>query len=154
LDFGVIKAPNKEPKAQKEVRRKTMAKQTTYSGMVGDWQKLHEMLAANSAEIPQVEPFRTKLGAMLTQALEITKRQAGLKAEKQEMSKQLRKLASDGQRLANALRVLLKEHYGIHDEKLAAYGLQPFRGRPRKDASTPQETEPATPTTVHPSTTT
>ena len=130
-----------------------MAKQTTYTGMVGDWQQLHELLAANSAEIPQVEPFRTKLGAMVTQALDITKRQAGLKAEKQEMSKQLRKLAEDAQRLASAVRVLLKEHYGIRDEKLAAYGLQPFRGRPRKAVPAPQETEPATPPAAqHPTT--
>jgi 2C-methyl-D-erythritol 2,4-cyclodiphosphate synthase len=153
LDFGVIKAPNQEPKAQKEVRRKTMAKQTTYTGMVGDWQTLHELLTANSAEIPQVEPFRTKLGAMLAQAMDITRRQAGLKAEKQEMSKQLRKLAGDGQRLASAVRILLKEHYGIRDEKLSAYGLQPFRGRPRKAVPAPQETEPATPPTPqHPTT--
>ena len=80
LDFGVIKTPDKEPKAQKEVRRKTMAKQTTYTGMLGDWQGLLELLAANSAEIPQVEPYRTKLGALLAQALEVTQRQAGLKA--------------------------------------------------------------------------
>ena len=145
MDFGVIKAPNKEPKAQKEVRRKTMAKQTTYSGMVGDWQKLHEMLEANSAEIPQVEPFRTKLGTMLTQALDITKRQAGLKAEKQEMSKQLRKITTDGQRLASAVRFLIKEHYGTRDEKLTAYGMQPFRGRPRKTGDpAPLPTKPPT----------
>jgi hypothetical protein len=128
-----------------------MAKQTTYTGMVGDWQQLHELLTANSAEIPQVEPFRAKLGTILTQALDITQRQAGLKAEKQEMSKQLRKLAVDGQRLANAVRVLIKEHYGIRDEKLAAYGLQPFRGRKPKEDPTPQE--PATPPTAHPTTT-
>lgn len=128
-----------------------MAKQTTYTGIVGDWQKLHELLTANSAEIPQVEPFRAKLGTMLTQALDITKRQATLKAEKQEMSKQLRKLAADGQRLANALRTLLKEHYGIRDEKLAAYGLQPFRGRKPKES--PEEPETPTPTTEHPPTT-
>jgi hypothetical protein len=130
-----------------------MAKQTTYTGMVGDWQKLFELLEANSTEIPQVEPFRTKLGTMLTQALDLTKRQAGLRAEKQEMSKQLRKLTSDGQRLASAVRVLLKEHYGIRDEKLAAYGLQPFRGRLRKaDPATPEPGTP-TPPTAHPPTT-
>ncbi|MEO6194734.1 MAG: hypothetical protein ABIS20_17110 [Thermoanaerobaculia bacterium] len=130
-----------------------MAKQTTYTGMVGDWQTLHELLTANSTEIPQVEPFRAKLGTMLTQALAITQRQANLKAEKQETSKQLRKLAGDGQRLASAVRVLLKEHYGIRDEKLTAYGLQPFRGRTLKAAPVPQEPEtPTPPTAQHPTT--
>jgi len=120
-----------------------MAKQTTYTGMMGDWQQLLEMLAANSAEFPQIEPYRVKLGTMVTQALDVTKRQAGLKAEKQELSKQLRQLTKDGQRLASTVRVLLKEHYGIRDEKLAAFGLQPFRGRPRKPAPEPTPETPA-----------
>src|SRR4051812_43437867 len=116
-----------------------MAKQTKYTGMIGDWQTLLQTLEANSAEIPQFEPFRAKLTEMLGRALDVTKRQAGLKAEKQEASKQIRQLASEANRLAHALRVLLKEHYGIRDEKLAAFGLQPFRGRPRKAAPAPQE---------------
>jgi hypothetical protein len=112
--------------------------------MIGDWQQLLEMLAANSAEFPQIEPYRVKLGTMLTQALDVAKRQAGLKAEKQELSKQLRQLTADGQRVASAVRVLLKEHFGIRDEKLTAFGLQPFRGRTRKPAETPEPT-PETP---------
>ena len=121
-----------------------MAKQTTYTGMIGDWQTLLQKLEANSAEVPQLEPFRAKLTEMLGRALDITKRQAGLKAEKQEASKQIRQLASEANRLASAVRVLLKEHYGIRDEKLAAFGLQPFRGRPRKVE------EPETAKPVHP----
>lgn len=121
-----------------------MAKQTTYLGMIGDWQTLLQKLEANSAEVPQLEPFRAKLTEMLGKALDVTKRQAGFKAEKQEASKQMRQLASEANRLASAVRVLLKEHYGIRDEKLAAFGLQPFRGRPRK-AESPAPQEPETP---------
>jgi len=117
-----------------------MAKQTTYTGMIGDWQRLLETLTANSAEFPQIEPFRVKLGTMIAQALDVAQRQAGLKAEKQGLSKQLQQLTGDGQRLATAVRVLLKEHYGVRDEKLAAFGLQPFRGRTRKPAVTPEPT--------------
>jgi hypothetical protein len=120
-----------------------MAKQRTYTGMIGDWQQLLEMLAANSAEFPQIEPYRVKLGTLLTQALDVGKRQAGLKAEKQELSKQLRQLTADGQRVASAVRVLLKEHFGIRDEKLTAFGLQPFRGRTRKPATEPTPETPA-----------
>jgi hypothetical protein len=123
--------------------------------MIGDWQRLLQTLEANSAEIPQIEPFRAKLGGMLTQALDITKRQSGLKAEKQEMSKQIRQLASDANRLASAVRILLKEHYGIRDEKLTAFNVLPFRGRAAKAAPDPQgpgTTPPPTPT-PHPPTT-
>jgi hypothetical protein len=117
-----------------------MSRETTYAGMTGDWQKLLVTLEANIAEIPQLEPFRAKLSGMLTQAMDVTKRQADLKASKQTASKQMRQLATDAQRLATAVRALLKEHYGIRDEKLAAFGLQPFRGR--KKATTEPATEP------------
>lgn len=122
-----------------------MSRETTYAGMVGDWQKLLVTLEANIAEIPQLEPFRAKLAGMVTQALDVTKRQADLKATKQAASKEIRQLASDAQRLATAVRALLKEHYGIRDEKLAAFGLQPFRGRKKPEAPV---TEP--PPAAHP----
>jgi hypothetical protein len=124
-----------------------MSRETTYVGMVGDWQKLLVTLEANIAEVPQLEPFRVKLGTLVTQALDVTKRQADLKASKQAASKQMRQLASDAQRLATAMRGLLKEHYGIRDEKLAAFGLQPFRGR--KKATDPA-TEPPPPPAANP----
>ena len=120
-----------------------MSRETTYAGMVGDWQKLLVTLEANIAEVPQLEPFRAKLAGMLSQALDVTKQQADLKASKQAASKQMRQLASDAQRLATAVRTLVKEHYGIRDEKLAAFGLQPFRGR--KKATTEPATEPPSP---------
>jgi hypothetical protein len=124
-----------------------MARETTYAGMLGDWQRLLGTLEANSAEIPQLEPFRLKLVGMMNQALDVNKQQAEHRAGKQAASKQMRQLATDAQRLASAVRGLLKEHYGIRDEKLAAFGLQPFRGRNKK-ATTPEEPQ-APPPTVH-----
>ena len=38
----------------------------------------------------------------------------------------------EGERLANLLRGAVKQHYGIRSEKLADFGLKPFRGRNRK----------------------
>ena len=46
-----------------------MSRETTYAGMVGDWQKLLVTLEANIAEIPQLEPFRAKLAGMVTQGV-------------------------------------------------------------------------------------
>jgi hypothetical protein len=52
---------------------------------------------------------------------------------------------TEGQRLANAMRSMIKAHYGIRTEKLAEFGLQPFRGRSRKTKKptpdTPAETK-------------
>jgi hypothetical protein len=44
------------------------------------------------------------------------------------------------------LRVALREHYGISSEKLAEFGVRPFRGRNRKVAPIvvpPPEVKPA-----------
>ncbi|HEX9940853.1 MAG TPA: hypothetical protein VGG03_02455 [Thermoanaerobaculia bacterium] len=62
-------------------------------------------------------------------------------ASKQEASKRLRALLVEGQRIASGLRKFLKEHYGLRSEKLAEFGLQPFRGRPRKSSA--ENPEPA-----------
>ncbi len=124
--------------------------ETTDKGIVGDWQHLLDMVMVNAADLPHLEAPRVKLGSQLARAQEINKQQSTLTASKQEASKQLRLVLTEGQRLANAMRAMIKEHYGIRSEKLAEFGLQPFRGRTRK-AKTPQT--PGTPTpTPQPST--
>ena len=122
-----------------------MAKETTYAGMLGDLSRLTAALAANAAEIPHLEGTRVRLEKMLTDAQETAKQQAALTASKQEMSKKLKSQVVEGQRVANGLRKLLKEFYGVRSEKLAEFGLQPFRGLKRK-ADTPEP--PTTPPPV------
>ena len=122
-------------------------KQTTYAGQIGDWQKLLGMVEAHVTEIPQLEPFRAKLGTLVGQALDLAKQQADHRANKQEASKQLKQLTGSGRRLAAVVRLALKEHYGASEEKLAAFGMQPFRGRVRKVAAPDPTPAPApTPT--------
>jgi hypothetical protein len=49
----------------------------------------------------------------------------------------------EGGRVATVLRQSLKAHYGVRSEKLAEFGVKPFRGRTRK-AKPPQiEIKPA-----------
>lgn len=118
-----------------------MSRETTYSGIVGDLQRLLIKLEANIAEVPHLEPFRSKLAGMIVQALEVNRRQDALRAERQEASKQMEKLAGDAQRLGTVIRSVLKEHYGIREEKLAEFGLQPFRGRKAKALQAPETPE-------------
>jgi hypothetical protein len=49
----------------------------------------------------------------------------------------VRRLTSESERLATGVWNLLREHYGIRSEKLAEFGMQPFRGRTRKAAPEP-----------------
>ena len=123
-----------------------MARETKYTGILGDLQKLSVTMDANKEELPQMEPFRLKLGGILASALEVSQEQAALKVRKQETSKQLRTLLTEGQRLANVVRTAVKEHYGIREEKVAEFGVQPFRGRKRTPKATPAPTPAPAPT--------
>ncbi|HKV07775.1 MAG TPA: hypothetical protein VJ725_06545 [Thermoanaerobaculia bacterium] len=118
-----------------------MPRESKYTGIVGDLQRLLGAMEANREELPQMELFRAKLAGILTQAQEATQQQAALKASKQESSKRLQRLLGEGQRLATVVRTAVKEHYGIREEKVAEFGLQPFRGRKAKAVL-----EPAAPT--------
>ena len=70
--------------------------------------------------------------------------QAELIAAKQDASQRLLRLIGDGAREVTAVRKMLKAHYGLDAEKLAEFGIQPFRGRSRQLA--PGLPAPETPT--------
>ncbi len=119
--------------------------------VVGNLQQFLGKLEANKAELPQVEISVTKLGTVMARLMDLNKQQAALTASKQEASKEQKTLLTEGQRLANAIRAVVKEHYGIRSEKLAEFGLQPFRGRVR--TVKPPTPTPGTPTPApHPPT--
>lgn len=122
-----------------------MSQETTYAGMQGDWKRLMKSIEANALELGHLEVSRLKLGGLLAQVEEVNNQQKALTASKQEASRQLRLLMTDGQRLSNALRTMIREHYGIRAEKLVEFGLQPFRGRIRKVKASPTEPTPTDP---------
>lgn len=87
---------------------------------------------ANTEDVDHLEKHLGRLETFLSQVDEIEKQQAALTASKQEASKQLRTLLVDGTKVATFIKAGLREHYGNRAEKLVEFGLQPFRGRPRK----------------------
>ncbi len=106
-------------------------RETTNAGVLGNLQQLFERMGANRKDLPQVEISLTKLGTVLSRVTELFSQQSAMTAGKQAASKELKTLLTEGQRLGNVLRASVKEHYGIRSEKLAEFGLQPFRGRVR-----------------------
>ena len=106
-----------------------MTRETTTSGKLGDLAQFTAALAANAPELPHLEGARVRLEKLLGDAQDIAKQQAAFVASKQEFSKRLKTLLDEGQRLATGLRKLLAENYGVRSEKLAEFGMQPFRGR-------------------------
>jgi hypothetical protein len=76
-------------------------KARTYAGILGTLQHLLRALEANKEELSHLEPFRTKLLGLVSEAMEISQLQAALRASKQEASRRLRQLTGDGQRLGH-----------------------------------------------------
>jgi len=109
-----------------------MERESTYAGKTEKLQQLVGAIEVNAAEVPHLEGTRQKMVVIIGRTQDVFKRQAALKASKQGLSQELRALVTEGDRLATAVRSLLKEHYGLRAEKLTEFGIQPFRGRSRK----------------------
>ena len=105
-----------------------MAKDTR----AGRLQRLLARLTSNREELQHLEPSRARLEALFGQIQDAAGRQALYTASKQEATQQLKTYLTEAERLATILQLAVKQHYGIRSEKLADFGLQPFRGRPRK----------------------
>jgi hypothetical protein len=116
-----------------------MQNETTYSGILGELQRFQASMEAKISEIPHLEPSRIHFGEILGRAQDLVKRQAAVIAEKQDVTQQLRTAIVDGQRMATMLRKGLQQHFGIRSEKLAEFGLKPFRGRKEKDSPLPED---------------
>jgi hypothetical protein len=104
-------------------------------------------MEANKDLLPDLEPLRLKFAGLVTQVLEVRQQQVALQASKQASSKQLQKLLTEGKSMADVLRTAVKSHFGSREEKIAEFGMQPFRGR--KVKATPEKPTP-TPTPVTP----
>jgi hypothetical protein len=110
------------------------------------WKNLSTSLATNAKDLPHLEGHRVELADNLAKSEDLTRQQAALTAGKQEISKQLEVLMTEGQKLATFLRVGVKQHYGNRSEKLVEFGLQPLRTRRQKADTPPPAVTPTTPT--------
>jgi hypothetical protein len=102
-------------------------------------------LNANAADLAHLEGARLHLAKIVTDIEGVTQQQAALTASKQEASKQVQKLLVQGQRVASGMTKFLQDHYGTRSEKLAEFGLQPFRGRKPRTPKNPEPTPTPTP---------
>jgi len=122
-----------------------MSRERTQSGKFGDWTRISATVRANSAALPHLETSVARLEVLLAQGVDLTKEQAVFRASKQEKTQQLQAVLAEGSRLATLLRNAVKQHYGPTSEKLAEFGLQPFRGRKAKPAPEPEPEPPVSP---------
>jgi hypothetical protein len=119
-------------------------RETTYAGMLGALVRFNAALAANASDLTHLEGVLARLAKSVADAQEAAREQAALTASKQEASLRVETLITESERIASGIRKLLIEHYGLRAEKLAEFGLQPFRGRRRQKE--PENPKPAPPT--------
>jgi hypothetical protein len=122
-----------------------MSNEVTYAGKRGLWRQRLSTVAANAADLEHIQGLANRLEATLQAVEDVTRQQAAFVAGKQESSLQLGALMSDGDRLDTLLRKALRQHYGPGSEKLAEFGLQPFRGRTRKAVIPVEDSETTSP---------
>ena len=104
---------------------------TTYPHTQKKMELRSKAIAANLVEVPHLEAPLVRLDAMTVELKDLTVQQASLTAAKQEVSKRIAELFQAARKLLTFLDVAVKEHYGNRSEKLAEFGLQPFRSAPR-----------------------
>jgi 3-methyladenine DNA glycosylase/8-oxoguanine DNA glycosylase len=151
-----VQVPELKRADQAQKEEKTMAKDQR----LGRLQRLLARLTSNRGELQHIEPSLARFEALFGQIHEAADRQALHTAGKQEASQQFQTLLTEAERLATILQLAVKQHYGIRSEKLADFGLKPFRGlgksrakRPAAPASEPPATAASaeTPATATPS---
>ena len=125
-----------------------MSNETTVKGKLGDLQLLMSSLATNSGELAHLELSRARFAELVATAKSAAERHAQHAAAKQEASRELQLSLVEALRMANVLRLAIKQHYGIRSEKLAEFGLQPFRGRKAKPDA--EEAQPSAPPPAEP----
>jgi hypothetical protein len=108
---------------------------------LGTWGTLTTMVTPEVTRgLPHLEHARVKLVATEAEANQLIMERDYHQAQKQEATRKLQIALEDGNRTANALRVGLRIHFGPTSEKLAAFGIQPFRGRKRsKKTASPDD---------------
>ena len=101
------------------------------------------------ANNPSLAFQNAKLQAYVDELQALTLERDALEARKQEATARIKEILVEGSRQTTIVEGMLKIHHGIRSEKLAAYRIQPFRGRkrrrPAEEAAPPDAQAPGEP---------
>jgi hypothetical protein len=115
---------------------------TSFAGLISEGEHLLVTTEANAADLAFLEGPRSQLQAALEGAKAASVRQAAFKAQFQQATRDLEKFLTESRDLMTRLRNGVRTQYGLKQEKLAEFGLQPRRKRapktkPPETGSTP-----------------
>jgi hypothetical protein len=118
---------------------------TSYAALISEGEHLLVTTEANAADLAFLDAPRLQLQAALEEAKAASVRQASFKAQFQQATRDLEKSLADSRELITRLRNGVRTQYGLRQEKLAEFGLQPRRKRVAKPKTKPPETGPTPP---------
>lgn len=128
-------APGPEHESARDKEKDHGQSENVFLTVVTGWEQLLVALLANTQQFLHMEEQRTRLQQLLERARQLATERDLHAAAKQEASKELEAVLSEGRKLATFLRNGIKERYGNRSEKLVEFGVQPFRRR-RKTGDT------------------
>jgi len=99
-------------------------------------------------EIPHVAPVLEEMEGKLLRARELEGLQESLRGQAREITAELKKLASDGEKLRSRMRAHLLAKFGATSETLVKFGFRPLRiPRRVRVVEVPVPQAPESPTT-------
>jgi UDP-N-acetylglucosamine 2-epimerase len=125
-----------------------MAGEWVYMNTVNGWDKVDAAVTVRREEAPELEALAVPLREMSKRAKGLFAQQAAHTAAKQEVTRELNELITEGNAQVDFIKTGARVRYGKDSEKLVEFGVQPFRTRSRKAASrrpapeTAKRTEP------------
>lgn len=109
----------------------------TFPGTMGEWENLAVTVEVNAGELAYLAEPRTQLVFNMEGAKAASIRQAAFKAQFQQATRDLEVFLRTGGDFATRIRNGIRTQYGMKSEKLAEFGLQPFRKRSRTKKGEP-----------------
>ena len=91
----------------------------------------HSVTSEVTTDVPHLESSHVKLQRLLEEIKKLLTRRDFYQSRKQEATRKAHERIRQAKSTAHLIRKGLAEHYGADNEQLAAFNIQPFRGRKR-----------------------
>jgi DNA-binding protein H-NS len=91
----------------------------------------HSVTPEVKTDVPHLESSHVKLQRLLEEIKKLLTRRDFYQSRKQEATRKAHERIRQAKSTAHLIRKGLAEHYGADNEQLAAFNIQPFRGRKR-----------------------
>jgi hypothetical protein len=106
--------------------------ENSLEGHLAVWESLLAGAAANQDDLALLEPYRTRIEALLTEVRDAHARRESLEAQKRRATADLNRLLRQGRDLVARFQSGVQLIYGRQSPKLAELGIKPLGPGPRK----------------------